>query len=100
MLALNANTERRQRSMAVAFLQELPGTTQEQYDQVLKAFRGKTAEAGVASSRDCSYATAVLACPQHAQWAGVLPLFCKLKGLVCPHPSQALKFVPKSESPM
>ncbi len=30
--------------MAVAFLQELPGTTQEQYDQVLKAFRGKTAE--------------------------------------------------------
>src|SRR5712691_9013763 len=44
MLALNANTERRQRSMAVAFLQELPGTTQEQYDQVLEAFRGKTAE--------------------------------------------------------
>jgi len=30
--------------MAVAFLQELPGTTQEQYDQVREAFRGKTAE--------------------------------------------------------
>jgi hypothetical protein len=44
MLALTDNTERRHRSMAVAFLQELPGTTQEQYDQVLEAFRGKTAQ--------------------------------------------------------
>ena len=30
--------------MAVAFLQELPGATQEQYDQVVEALRGQTAE--------------------------------------------------------
>src|SRR2546426_11835821 len=44
MLALTDNTERRQRSMAVAFLQELPGATQEQYDQVVETLRGQTAE--------------------------------------------------------
>src|SRR6266566_4717285 len=44
MLALIDNTERRQRSMAVAFLQELPGATQEQYDQVVETLRGQTAE--------------------------------------------------------
>ncbi len=30
--------------MAVAFLQELPGATQEQYDQVVETLRGQTAE--------------------------------------------------------
>src|SRR5215831_5655555 len=44
MLALTDNTERRQRSMAVAFLQEVPGATQEQYDQVVETLRGQTAE--------------------------------------------------------
>jgi len=46
MLALTDNTERRQRSMAVAFLQELPGMTQEQYDQIAETLqrRFKTAE--------------------------------------------------------
>jgi hypothetical protein len=44
MLALTDNTERRQRSMAVAFLQELPGATQEQYDQVVETLRGQTAQ--------------------------------------------------------
>jgi hypothetical protein len=44
MLARTFNTERRQRNMAVAFLQELPGATQEQYDQVVETLRGQTAE--------------------------------------------------------
>ena len=30
--------------MPVAFLQEIPGATQEQYDQVVESLRGKTAE--------------------------------------------------------
>ena len=30
--------------MAIAFLQEVPGMTQEQYDQVVETLRGKTAE--------------------------------------------------------
>jgi hypothetical protein len=30
--------------MALAFLQELPGVTQEQYDQVIEKFRGKRAQ--------------------------------------------------------
>ena len=30
--------------MAVAFLQEIPGATQEQYDQVVETLRGQTAQ--------------------------------------------------------
>jgi hypothetical protein len=44
MLALTDNPERRHRSMAIAFLQELPGATQEQYDQIVETLRGQTAE--------------------------------------------------------
>src|SRR5215831_15723566 len=44
MLAFTDNTERRHRSMAIAFLQEVPGMTQEQYDQVVESLRGQTAE--------------------------------------------------------
>jgi hypothetical protein len=44
MLAFTDNTERRHRSMAIAFLQEVPSMTQEQYDQVVEALRGKTVE--------------------------------------------------------
>jgi len=39
MLAFNNNTERRQRSMAVAFLFDSSGTTQEQYDQVIETLQ-------------------------------------------------------------
>jgi hypothetical protein len=44
MLAFTDNTEGRHRSMAIAFLQELPGMTQEHYDQVVETLRGKRAQ--------------------------------------------------------
>jgi hypothetical protein len=44
MLAFTDNTEGRHRSMAIAFLQEVPGMTREQYDQVVETLRGQTTE--------------------------------------------------------
>jgi len=48
-LALNDNTQRRQISMALAFLLEFPGVTQEQYDQVIEKLQlgGKTYQGGI-----------------------------------------------------